>query len=99
METVHKEVKEANSCKNKPLAGSDTSETEDEINGEDESESQCLLPPRKGGMSRNTEKARRKVKWNDTNGNNLAEVLEYEPSEVSEAEDDDSEDSCICSVM
>ncbi|XP_010522463.1 PREDICTED: uncharacterized protein LOC104801072 [Tarenaya hassleriana] len=98
MEIAHKEVKEANGCENKPLSGSDIGETEDRFSGDDESESQCLLPPRKGGMSRNTEKIRRNVQWNDTNGNKLAEVLEYEPSEVSDSEEDDT-DTCICTIM
>lgn len=56
---------------------------EDHANGEDDSDSNSLLPPRRGGMSRNCDKTRRKVQWNDKNGNKLAEVLEYEPSDVS----------------
>ncbi|KAL5138501.1 hypothetical protein HKD37_10G028662 [Glycine soja] len=83
---------------------------EDHVNGEDDSDSNSLLPPRRGGMSRNCEKTRRKVQWNDRNGNKLAEVLEYEPrysiglelgghsSDVSDSEDEDS-DSCICAIM
>ncbi|KAJ1381106.1 hypothetical protein SESBI_45455 [Sesbania bispinosa] len=53
---------------------------EDHANGEDDSDSNSLLPPRRGGMSRNCDKTHRKVQWNDKNGNKLAEVLEYEPS-------------------
>ncbi|XP_013740961.1 uncharacterized protein LOC106443965 isoform X2 [Brassica napus] len=61
---------------------------------EEESESQCLLPPpRKGGMSRSTDKIKRTVQWTDNKGDNLAEVLVYEPSEVSDS------DACICTIM
>ena len=54
---------------------------EGHANGEDDSDSNSLLPPRRGGMSRKSEnKTRsRKVQWNDKNGNKLVEVLEYEP--------------------
>lgn len=73
---------------------------EDHVNGEDDSDSNSLLPPRSGCMSRNSGKTRRKVQWNDKNGNQLAEVLEYEPSDVSDSEDDDEDsDSCICTIM
>lgn len=59
----------------------DDEKVEDHVNGEeeDDSDSHSLLPPRRGGMSRNCDKTRRKVQWNDKNGNKLAEVLEYEP--------------------
>ena len=57
----------------------DIEKVEERANGDDDSESNSLLPPRKGGMSRKTNKTRRKVQWNDRNGNKLVEVLEYEP--------------------
>ncbi|XP_010469480.1 PREDICTED: uncharacterized protein LOC104749527 [Camelina sativa] len=103
MDTVRGEGKEANGCENKAIIVSlDNSEIEDQISEEEEeesSESQCLLPPRKGGMmSRSTDKIKRTVQWNDNKGDNLAEVLVYEPSEVSDTDDDES-DSCICTVM
>ncbi|WJX17238.1 hypothetical protein P8452_07173 [Trifolium repens] len=71
---------------------------EDHVNGEDDSDSNSLLPPRRGCMSRNCDKTRMKVQWNDKNGNKLAEVLEYEPSDVSDSEDDEDSD-CICTIM
>ncbi|XP_061360834.1 uncharacterized protein LOC133304787 isoform X2 [Gastrolobium bilobum] len=76
----------------------DGEKVEDHANGEDDSDSNSLLPPQRGGMSRNSDKACRKVQWNDKNGNKLAEVLEYEPSDVSDSDDEDS-DSCICTIM
>ncbi|CAH8331708.1 unnamed protein product [Eruca vesicaria subsp. sativa] len=107
MDTTCGEAKEANGCEsnsnNKAVVISvKSSEVEDQISEEEEeeeSESQCLLPPpRKGGMSRSTDKIKRTVQWNDNKGDNLAEVLVYEPSEVSDTDDDDS-DSCICTIM
>ncbi|KAA8527801.1 hypothetical protein F0562_035330 [Nyssa sinensis] len=56
----------------------------------------CRL--RKGGILRKSEKPRRKVQWNDKNGNKLAEVLEFETSDVSDS-DDETSDSCICTIM
>ncbi|KAG4907202.1 hypothetical protein JHK82_055863 [Glycine max] len=75
---------DVNGClmdKHKPVVASSLvcEKVEDHVNGEDDSDSNSLLPPRRGGMSRNCEKTRRKVQWNDRNGNKLAEVLEYEP--------------------
>ncbi|XP_018433660.1 uncharacterized protein LOC108806127 isoform X1 [Raphanus sativus] len=104
MDTSCGEDKEANGCENGDskavVVSLKRSEVEDEISEEEEeeSESQCLLPPRKGGMSRSTDKIRRTVQWNDIKGDNLAEVLVYEPSEVSDTDDDDS-DSCICTII
>ncbi|MED6194139.1 hypothetical protein PIB30_025695 [Stylosanthes scabra] len=60
-------------------------EEEGHVNGEDDSVSKSLLPPRRGGMSRksdNRTRSRRRVQWNDKNGKKLFEVLEYEPSEL-----------------
>ncbi|XP_059632314.1 uncharacterized protein LOC132274960 [Cornus florida] len=64
--------------------------------GDDDSKS--LLPHRGGGISRKSEKPRRKVQWNDKNGNKLTEVLEFQPSDASDSDDEDS-DSCICTIM
>ncbi|KAL0722252.1 hypothetical protein Bca4012_036851 [Brassica carinata] len=102
MDTTCGEAKEANGCENGDEAivvSLKSNEPEDQISEEEEeSESQCLLPPRKGGMSRSTDKIKRSVQWNDIKGDNLAEVLVYEPSEVSDTDEDDS-DSCICTIM
>ncbi|CAN7061678.1 unnamed protein product [Brassica rapa subsp. trilocularis] len=103
MDTSCGEGEEGNGCEssnNKAVVVSlKSSEVEEEEEEEEESESQCLLPPpRKGGMCRSTDKIKRTVQWNDNKGDNLAEVLVYEPSEVSDTDDDDS-DSCICTIM
>ncbi|KAE9619200.1 hypothetical protein Lalb_Chr02g0150621 [Lupinus albus] len=53
-------------------------------------------------MSRKSEKGhktrRKKVQWNDKNGNKLVEVLEYEPSDVSDSENG-VDDSCMCTIL
>nr|XP_034926142.1 uncharacterized protein LOC118057617 isoform X1 [Populus alba] len=75
--------KDANGSKHEPLMMTlDSPDVEEDVeeNGEDYSEFQALLPPRKGGMSRSPDKVRRKVQWNDNNGNKLVEILEFEPS-------------------
>ncbi|CAN8315914.1 unnamed protein product [Cochlearia groenlandica] len=98
--TCDDEAKEANGCcESKAIVSVNSSEIEEEEEEEEESsESRSLLPPRKGGMSRSTDKIKRNVQWNDNKGDNLAEVLVYEPSEVSDTDDDES-DSCICTIM
>lgn len=70
------------------------------LNGqrEEDDESAALLLPRRGGLSKKTVKPKRKVQWNDNNGNNLTEVLEFQPSDVSDSDNEDL-DSCICSIM
>ncbi|XVF66416.1 hypothetical protein PTKIN_Ptkin10aG0033700 [Pterospermum kingtungense] len=92
------DAEDVNGHKNKTLGTIDSPKVEDRINGEDYSESNSLLPPKKGGISRKPEKTRRKVQWNDKNGNKLVEILEFEPSDVSDSDDEDS-DSCICVIM
>lgn len=79
MDAVQKSVKEANGYKKSSSVSTDTQKLEDQADGEEDSESHSLLPPRRGGMSRKSDKIRRKVQWNDKNGNNLVEVLEFEP--------------------
>lgn len=64
----------------------------------EDSESELLLPPSNGGISKETPKIQRKVQWNDSNGNQLAEVLEFQPSDASDSDDDDS-DTCFCTIM
>ncbi|XP_024986184.1 uncharacterized protein LOC112521511 isoform X2 [Cynara cardunculus var. scolymus] len=60
-------------------------------------ESEKLLLPKKGGLSTNSGK-KQKVQWNDDNGDKLTEVLEYQPSEASDIDEEDS-DACICNIM
>ncbi|KAF5752410.1 hypothetical protein HS088_TW01G00319 [Tripterygium wilfordii] len=98
MDASHKDLKDVNGCKIKPVANIDSQKVEDHSYTEEDSESNSLLPPRKGGMSRKSDKMPRKVQWNDRNGNKLVEVLEFEPSDVSDSDDEDS-DSCICTIM
>uniref|UniRef100_A0A7N0URC8 Uncharacterized protein n=1 Tax=Kalanchoe fedtschenkoi TaxID=63787 RepID=A0A7N0URC8_KALFE len=66
--------------------------------GEENVETCSLLAPRMGGMARNGEKRRLSVQWNDAHGNKLAEVLEFQPSEASDSEEDES-DACTCCIM
>ncbi|XP_056861852.1 uncharacterized protein LOC130494568 isoform X2 [Raphanus sativus] len=88
METSRGEAKEANGCENHKgtVVSLKSSEVEDQVceeeEEEEESESQCLLPPpRKGGMmSTSSDKIKRTVQWTDNKGDNLTEVLVYEPS-------------------
>ncbi|XVE81910.1 hypothetical protein DITRI_Ditri15bG0104200 [Diplodiscus trichospermus] len=98
MDAVYNDVKDENGHNNKTLGTTDSLKVEDHTEGEDYSESNSLLPPKKGGMSRKPEKTRRNVQWNDKNGNKLAEILEFEPSDVSDSDDEDS-DSCMCIIM
>lgn len=81
MDTSRGEAGEASGCESKAIVSLSSSEIENQISEEEEeeSESQCLLPPRKGGMSRSSDKIKRTVQWNDNKGDNLAQVLVYEP--------------------
>ncbi|KAF9673601.1 hypothetical protein SADUNF_Sadunf10G0041100 [Salix dunnii] len=93
--------KDVNGLKNEPFIitlDSPKAMEDVEENGEDYSEFKALLPPRKGGMSRTSDKVSRKVQWNDNNGNKLVEVLEFEPSDDSDSEEEDK-DSCLCTIM
>ncbi|XP_050373050.1 uncharacterized protein LOC126790749 [Argentina anserina] len=94
-----KEEEEQNGGEEVSLRSSgECGKAEEMANGDEDGESNTLLAPRKGGMSRKTNKTRRKVQWNDRNGNKLVEVLEYEPSDVSDSDDEDV-DTCICLIM
>ncbi|KAL6971243.1 hypothetical protein U1Q18_030924 [Sarracenia purpurea var. burkii] len=88
------------SSKSKPLVSVESEKVE--LNeGDEDNETKSLLPPPttpRGGLMKKSAKPRRKVQWNDRNGNKLAEVLEFQPSDVSES-DDESTDSCICSIL
>ncbi|PPD77050.1 hypothetical protein GOBAR_DD26025 [Gossypium barbadense] len=99
MDATPNDVKEVNGHKRNSLSSIDSTETEDHTDGEEYSESNSLLLPKKGGMSRKSEKTRRKVQWNDRNGDKLVEIMEFEPSDVSDSEDDEDKDSCICIIM
>ncbi|CAM8896191.1 unnamed protein product [Rhodiola kirilowii] len=65
---------------------------------EDDMETYSLLAPLKGCMARSKEKRRLSVQWSDANGNKLAEVLEFQPSDASDSEEEES-DACLCCIM
>lgn len=74
------DAKLVNGYKSSTIGATDPPKVQDHrVNGVEESESNSLLPPRRGGISRKSEKTRLKVQWNDKNGNKLAEVLEFYP--------------------
>ncbi|XP_010262421.1 PREDICTED: uncharacterized protein LOC104600948 isoform X2 [Nelumbo nucifera] len=76
---MDKEVANPNSCKNKLSAKIESQKFVIRSDRDEDNESSSLLSPRRGGMSKKPRKARRKVQWNDRNGNNLVEVLEFQP--------------------
>ncbi|KAA0049218.1 uncharacterized protein E5676_scaffold434G001950 [Cucumis melo var. makuwa] len=88
--------KDVNGCKEKTMDSAAAGEVGDHSNGEEYSESNALLPPRRGGMSRKLNKPRMKVRWNDSNGNNLAEILEFQPSDVSDSGDEEADSCSYC---
>ncbi|PAN51676.1 hypothetical protein GQ55_9G621700 [Panicum hallii var. hallii] len=64
-------------------------------------ERKALLPRQRppGGMARKGRKAsNRRVQWKDRHGKKLTEVLEFQPSDSSDS-DDEYMDTCICSIM
>ncbi|KAG1361490.1 hypothetical protein COCNU_09G009530 [Cocos nucifera] len=64
--------------------------------GEDGETNSLLRPVTNGGLGGKTQKSsRRKVQWNDRNGNKLVEVLEFQPSDSSDSEDDSSPGTSI----
>lgn len=65
---------------------------------DNDDETQLLLPPLKGGLSKKSGKPRLKVQWNDKNGDKLAEVLEFQPSEASDSDEEEG-DGCFCRIM
>lgn len=73
------EAKDVNGCMSKRVASLDAQKLEHHANGEDDSDSKSLLLPLKEEMSRKSANTRRKVQWNDEDGNKLAEVLEFVP--------------------
>ncbi|XP_011073570.1 uncharacterized protein LOC105158483 [Sesamum indicum] len=67
-----------------------------EESGRDD-ESQALLSFQDVGLSKDSEK-RKSVQWLDKNGDKLAEILEFQPSDVSDSDEEES-DSCMCRIM
>lgn len=70
------------------------------LNGESDvdDDSQSLLPSKKDGLFKKSGKPKRKVQWLDRDGSKLAEILEFQPSDVSDSDEEDS-DSCLCRIM
>ncbi|CAA0818684.1 Unknown protein [Striga hermonthica] len=68
------------------------------IESDVDDESQGLLAAEDGNLSKNSGKPKRKVQWLDSSGDKLEQVMEFQPSDVSDSEEDDS-DSCICRIM
>lgn len=79
MEKGRVDANDVNGTRQELLETVDSEKLDNHTDGEEYSESKSLLPPRKGGMSRKPDKTRRKVQWNDKNGDKLVEVLEFEP--------------------
>jgi hypothetical protein len=100
MATNGKETKiDKSGCKFESVVTEDSEYVQ--LNGqrEEDDESVALLQqPRRGGLSKKPKKPTQKVQWNDRNGNKLVEILEFQPSDDSDSEDEDL-DSCICIVM
>ncbi|CAD5174721.1 unnamed protein product [Musa acuminata subsp. malaccensis] len=68
---------------------------------EAEAEKESLLPAEESGgvaTGRRKKGSARNVQWNDCKGDNLVEVLEFQPSDSSDSEDEYL-DSCLCTIM
>ncbi|CAL9106335.1 unnamed protein product [Musa textilis] len=77
----------------KPSGVPDTKDDGLSDDEEEDGETDSLLTSSSvnGGLAGKQQKgSRRKVRWNDSNGDKLVEVLEFEPSDSSDSEDDSS---------
>ncbi|XP_058094783.1 uncharacterized protein LOC131240522 [Magnolia sinica] len=92
------DVTNPNKYKKNP-ANNAVAQKEVDFGREEDEELKSLLPPRRGGISTRPKNMRRKVQWNDRNGNKLTEVFEFQPSDPSDSDDDEGFDSCICTIM
>ncbi|XP_042491745.1 uncharacterized protein LOC122071452 isoform X2 [Macadamia integrifolia] len=90
-------VSNPNGCESKPSATVEPQRSQVAPDKEEHDELNSLLSPRKGGMKKDPKKSRRKVQWNDRNGNKLVEILEFQPSDSSDSDEDS--DSCICTIL
>ncbi|XP_043690694.1 uncharacterized protein LOC122641501 isoform X2 [Telopea speciosissima] len=93
-----RKVSNPNGCKSKPSETKDPQRGQVTLDREENDELKSLLSPRRGGISKNPKKSRQKVQWKDRNGNKLVEVLEFQPSDASDS-DDEGLDSCICTIL
>ncbi|PIN11533.1 hypothetical protein CDL12_15858 [Handroanthus impetiginosus] len=66
--------------------------------GDGDDESKSLLHSQENKLLQESEKPKRKVQWLDDNGDKLVEILEFEPSDESDSDEEES-DSCICRIM
>ncbi|XP_077249497.1 uncharacterized protein LOC143889185 [Tasmannia lanceolata] len=69
------------------------------VDREEEEELNSLLLFQNGEIAKRPSNSRRKVQWNDKNGNRLVEVLEFQPSDTSDSDEDEDTEYCICTVM
>ncbi|KAG6515487.1 hypothetical protein ZIOFF_025901 [Zingiber officinale] len=74
-----------------------------DVNGKEatEAEKESLLDSEEKGVAVVADRKKRvarKVQWNDRKGNDLVEILEFEPSDSSDSEDEYL-DSCLCTIM
>lgn len=74
------------------------------VNGKEatEAEKESLLGSEEKGAAaadKNKKRVARKVQWNDRKGSDLVEVLEFEPSDASDSEEDEYLDSCLCIII
>lgn len=90
---------DAKICNGNKTSSVAVSKDETDKREEEDGETISLLLPslKKGGMKGRRQSSRRKkVQWNDRNGDKLVEVLEFQPSE---SDEDDYEDYCICTIL
>lgn len=91
----------ARDSKVNPITDLEPEEIEAGMNKVNDSEAQSLLGNIKGAKQeeeKDQPKRKRKVKWKDTNGNKLAEIVEFLPSDVSDS-DEEEVDFCFCTIM
>uniref|UniRef100_A0A0A9FXA4 Uncharacterized protein n=1 Tax=Arundo donax TaxID=35708 RepID=A0A0A9FXA4_ARUDO len=89
-----------NSPPSSPVAGSRAAATAGSKDDAAAGERKVLLPRQlSGGMARKGHKGpKRRVQWKDRHGKKLTEVLEFQPSDSSDS-DDEYLETCICSIM
>ncbi|PKA59424.1 hypothetical protein AXF42_Ash019578 [Apostasia shenzhenica] len=89
---------EARNCNGKkPSIVIDSKEGVDKGKDED-GKRNCFLSSalKKGGMKGRRQRSRaKKVRWNDCNGDKLVEVMEFQPSDSSDSEDEYGSDDWI----
>ncbi|XP_062216839.1 uncharacterized protein LOC133916952 [Phragmites australis] len=92
-----------NGCGKNPPPSSPVAGSQEAAGSKDDAaagERKALLPRQlSGGMARKGHKGpKRCVQWKDRHGKKLTEVLEFQPSDSSDS-DDEYLDTCMCSIM